>query len=501
MKSIDQVSLKPVPVTSNDPTPEANNNVARATNEPIKKLKVLLYSMDYNDLADHPYLNNFTFRGQFHLKSAAKECNRVIAITPSLVNSDALDYHLDTLFGAGAKRDEWRSRIMLRTAAPARSGSGLSLADRVLDDPALIAELKEAVEVARSQGAQVVLRSFQPSRTVEQVAQIIGADMSECAADLAAYYGSKEGSKQVFRQAGIPTPRSEDKLFESVQQVADAVRRLATANPPAVKVMIKLSDPGWGGGDGNALVDCRTFLATDDLAASVVKSTMPWPEYKQYIPRDTEHPTGGAIVEEFLENIHSSPSGQGRIIESRVKVLSGHDQLLRDGGCYEGCAYPAEPDVRERINEYVARIGEVLRAGGARGTFGVDFVKYGDDQLAAIEINLRVTGTCHPLSYARAAMKAKLDPKDNLLRGTDGVLRHYVNKHLHSEALEGLSVREALARLESAGLAWDPQKQLGVILTEGEGLIAHGFCEVTCVARSRSEAIDMEAMAERLFLP
>jgi len=69
------------------------------------------------------------------------------------------------------------------------------------------------------------------------------------------------------------------------------------------------------------------------------------------------------------------------------------------GQIFQACTFPADAGMRSDIQALAAsRVGEVLKAKGVLGRFGVDFVSVPQDggwRHRAIEINLRKGGTTH----------------------------------------------------------------------------------------------------------
>ena len=144
----------------------------------------------------------------------------------------------------------------------------------------------------------------------------------------------------------------------------------------------------------------------------------------------------GGIVEEFVDAVSASPSGQGYIGPlGTLRPLSTHDQVLggSDGQVFEGSTFPADPRYRLRVQEETLKVGEVLQAKGARGRFAVDFVEAGQ-RLSAIEINLRKGGTTHPMLSMAVITEGHYDAATGTFVSGQGSPKcYYATDNLHSD--------------------------------------------------------------------
>ncbi len=126
---------------------------------------------------------------------------------------------------------------------------------------------------------------------------------------------------------------------------------------------------------------------------------------------------GDGVVEELIEAAElRSPSVQLRINPRRVFLASTHEQIL--GGpanqVYLGCLFPADDDYRITIQDLGLRIGRTLADKGVIGRFSVDFLAWRNNptdswSVAAVEINLRMGGTTHPMLALRFLTGGNLD--------------------------------------------------------------------------------------------
>ena len=198
------------------------------------------------------------------------------------------------------------------------------------------------------------------------------------------YWGTKSGSRRIFKEAGIELPAG----FEDLKDAGDLARALSELKqmkPDLRGAVVKINE-GFSG-EGNAVFDLRGAptgsglrdWVSERLPSMAFEATgMDWPLYLQKLR------AMGGIVEEFVPgDVKRSPSVQFRIDpRGRLDVVSTHDQVL--GGTNEqiflGCRFPADDAYRLDIQERGLLAARFLAQKGALGRFGIDFisVKEGD---------------------------------------------------------------------------------------------------------------------------
>jgi len=314
-------------------------------------------------------------------------------------------------------------------------------------------------------------------------------------------WGSKSGSRTIFEEAGVPyglgIPLTYD-VDELALGIQDMVRRKDGA---LRKVVVKLDQ--FSGGGGNSLLDLQPVLKHDgyvptleEVYTCLSKMTFPfvqdtWESWQLLIRKY------GVIAEEWFEGDDiRAPSVQGSIsFSGKNEIMSTHEQLL-DGQAYQGCVFPAEEGYRTTIQEYGAKVGEVLASKGVCGHYGVDFVVYrranGEWCVHAIEINLRYTGTTHPQLTMRLLTHGHYDSNSGLYYSNKGVAKYYVETdYMHDDKFFGLSPEEFLAMVEKNGLKFDPVTQTGPVFHLIGALKTYGKVGVTCIANSAQAADSM----------
>lgn len=402
---------------------------------------------------------------------------RVVFVTSSPVDPATVDYYLRFLPDpAGARR-----RLTMLDAGDPAVGS---LSAKLLVDP----ERLDAVRAALG-GAGAVLLPFNVTRAEEALAGALGAQLFGPPAGLVPL-GSKSGSRQVAMRAGVPCLEGAEDLY-SLEAVAGAIETIRERRPEAEAVVVKLNN-GFSG-IGNAIIELdgvahpltlskTTFCAAEER----------WETYEHKIAAE------GCIVEELVraEGL-ASPSAQMRIAPGgEVELLSTHDQILggAENQVYVGCRFPAGEAYRAAIIEAAAKVGAELAAEGVIGSFGIDFLVVPGRGVYLSEINLRMGGTTHPYWMARLASGGTYDPASGELLGPGGrPLAYLATDNLKAERLVGATPAEVIARVDEAGLAFDPALGTGVTVHLLGAIHGYGKMGATCIAHSPDAASDLYA--------
>ncbi len=136
--------------------------------------------------------------------------------------------------------------------------------------------------------------------------------------------------------------------------------------------------------------------------------------------------------------------------------------------------------------------GAVLAAEGVVGSFGIDFLVVPEGDVYLSEINLRMGGTTHPFWMARLATGAVYDVARGELVAPDGQPRRYVaTDNLKSQHLAERTPAEVIARVDDAGLAFDPATGTGATLHLLGAVPGYGKMGATCIAGSTEDADDL----------
>lgn len=330
---------------------------------------------------------------------------------------------------------------------------------------------------------------FNVTEAERRLADALGLPVYGPHPDLAVL-GSKTGSRQVARRAGVAVPAGAEDL-RSLAEVEQAVEALRAERPEAQAVVIKLND-GFSG-QGNAIVELGGPVSP--LPACKATFCAPGESWSSYPAKIAAQ---GAVVEELLRRVGAtSPSVQLRIAPSGAyEVLSTHDQIL--GGLanqvYLGCRFPAEGTYRLAIQDAAVRVAEVLAAEGVIGSFGIDFLVVPEADGTRVylsEINLRMGGTTHPFWMARLASGGTYGPGTGELRASGRPVSYVATDNLKSAHLVGLSPRRLIDVVDRAGLGYDARTGTGVTLHLLGAIPGFGKMGVTCMARTPEDAEDL----------
>jgi hypothetical protein len=166
--------------------------------------------------------------------------------------------------------------------------------------------------------------------------------------------------------------------------------------------------------------------------------------------------------------------------------LTGHGEMLMTP-TYAGVITPSprlDPALAADFIETARRLCVPFQAMGYRGTASVDAVLTGGHRIWFSEINCRMGGSSHVHSAIGARVVGPAHRGQRLLLERDGW-------HVPS-------FREAVHRLEAAGLAYDPETRLGVILT-CDVVPANGTVKCCVVAEDFDAASKYERLLDGIF--
>lgn len=384
-----------------------------------------------------------------------------------------LEYYLH--FVPEDRRADTRARIRL-LHVPDRTPR--SITAKLLDRPDLLAEIRGMVR-----GRLAFIEPWNVTQLEMDVAQQLGLPLNGSPASLWPLAFKSKG-RRLMREAGVRLPLGSEGV-RSVPAVLAAAERIRQRHPRAEGVVIKLDNSGTG--MGNRVVRFAQ-VPTAHLLRAALDSL--GPAYISYLG-------AGAVVEELVTGDEfSSPSVQMDIAPGRhVTVISTHEQLHGGPGGQEylGCRFPALPDYRAELATYGAAVGELLADRGAMGRFCVDFAATRTGSAGwhvyGLEINLRRSGTSHPLSLLHNLVPGRYDVTTGTWVAEDGSRRCYESTDsLHDPAWHGRSAADVIDAIRAAGLEFDPARGVGAVLHMLIGLDIDGRVGLTTIGRSPAHA-------------
>jgi hypothetical protein len=398
----------------------------------------------------------------------------MVFVTAERPTERVVAYYLS--FVEDALRDDVRARFHV-VEVPDRTPR--SVTEKLLDRPDLLARIR-----SMTSGRLAFIEPWNVTDLEMQVAQQLGLPLNGTPASLWPM-GFKSSGRRIMRDAGVPLPPGREDV-RSVDEVLAAAEHVRLEHPGAEGVVVKLDDSATG--LGNRVIRFADVPTTTRLRMTV---ELLGPDYLTTL-------ASGGVVEELLTGEgFASPSVQGEITPGRrVQVVSTHEQLHSGTHrqVYAGCRFPARPDYRSELAAYGASVGRLLADRGALGRFAVDFAATRPPstsrwRLHGLEINLRKSGTSHPLSLLHNLTPGHYDDLTGTWSLPDGSRRCYRSTdHLVDPAWSERSDSDVIDAVDRAGLTFDRGHEVGAVLHMLNGLRAGGLVGLTTIGRSPGHA-------------
>jgi hypothetical protein len=453
-------------------------------------------SLDQEELQKIEGVTHYEERLLFSLIRLRNPNTRLVYVTSQPLHPSIVDYYLELL--PGIPSSHARERLTLFAAY---DGSRKPLSQKLLERPRLLERLRKALDPQRA-----YMTCYNSTPWERDLSLALGLPLLALDPDLL-HWGTKSGSREIFRRCGIPHPLGSELVFDPAD-LATAVATVWEQDPNLGRMVIKLNE-GFSG-EGNALLDLRRLAAVapgtaghGDRVRAIAAAfstlsfqcqTETWPHFA------TKISVLGAIAEAFIEGDRKeSPSVQGQITPlGAVEILSTHDQELGgpDGQIFLGCSFPARPDYRLEIQAMGQRIGEELARQGALERYGVDFIAVakGDPEapewdLQAIEINLRKGGTTHPLMAMKMLTEGHFHPTDGLFYTKQEQIRYYrASDNLQKPHYRGLLPSDLMDIIVTRRLHFNSISGVGAAFHLMGSLSEYGKVGLTCIGTSPDHA-------------
>ncbi|MER7578863.1 peptide ligase PGM1-related protein [Kitasatospora sp. NPDC097691] len=328
---------------------------------------------------------------------------------------------------------------------PGAEGDQMLTTDR-LADPGFRAELRR---VLAGHTVEEVL-AISPNGAVAELAAALGIAHAMPGQPFAAQGGnalvnSKAGFRAVAAGTGVPIPPG--RVAGSPAEVEAAVEDLLAQGH---SVMVKVEFQA--GGFGNEVL-CRDERV--DVAAGAER-VVPLPDraaVAAYVAERWTWLTGGrgqrVVVERYFTD--STALYAQFLIDDAAVVLAGCGEMVMQPVVVGEITPPVTPDtdVRAELVAQGARLCEALRVIGYRGTVSADAVLTPKGEIYFHETNGRLTGSSH-LHDAYFGRLLREEHRDS----------RYI---LELAGLKVPSFAAAVAAIEEAGLAFDPETGTGVL--------------------------------------
>jgi len=291
----------------------------------------------------------------------------------------------------------------------------------------------------------------------------------------------------------------------SADDVVDALRSLRSRRPGLRRAVVKLDESFSG--EGNAVVtlpedSSRASLKRALRTASLARRQQTAEEYWAKLSR-----TRG-VVEELLEGPGAtSPSVQLRINpHGRCFVASTHEQILGgpNGQVFEGCRFPADPAYRRALQDAGLRVAKALAERGLTGRLSVDFIARpagpAGFALSALEVNLRMGGTTHPMLALRFLTGGSLDEESGTFRDPGGAEKCYrATDGLVSPRYVGLLPEDLVDILTVNHLEYSWRTSTGVLFHMIGAVSEHGKVGLVAIGNTPAEADEIFERTRRVL--
>jgi hypothetical protein len=419
---------------------------------------------------------------------------RVVYLTSAPIHPSAVDYMLSLV--SGIPNEHMRRRL---TVISLYDNTLLPLTKKILQRPRLIERIRHLIRPECGMMTCFTVTEAERSLAVALDIPLYGVDPDLC------WLGTKSGSRWAFREAGVPLLPGAEGL-KSASDLVEAIDRLWEEHDDVGRMVVK-QNTGFSG-QGNAILDLRALDAVSPksgasrkLREQALADALPamrfvdplktWETFLEKFERE------GGIVEAFLEEKDKrAPSCQLRISpEGSLDAISTHDQLVEgvDGQIYAGCRFPSDAAYRMDVQRDALRVAEVLQGKGAVGRLAVDFLcTQADDgtwKRYAIETNLRLGGTTHPMMLLRMMTDGRYDADTGLyLTPRDEPQFYVATDSMQADSYRGLLVEDLLDIAAVDGLHYQAWSESGVLFHFTGALSEFGKIGITAVGKSPAEA-------------
>lgn len=422
---------------------------------------------------------------------------QVIFLSSLPIDPVIVDYYLHLLPGITG----WHARKRL-VMLSCYDGSAQSLTEKILARPRFVETIKRHI----SPEHPVHLTAYNVTEHEQRLAERLEVPLYGCNPALS-HFGTKSGSREVFREVGIPMPDGYENLHDELE-VVEALTALKRNNPRLRKAVVKLND-GFSG-EGNAVFSYKG--APEKCLCAWVKNQLP--KRLLMVAPDLDYPAFmakfmemGGIVEAFLDGqTKTSPSVQCRITPTgQAEVISTHDQVLggESGQVFVGASFPAHPTYNQAIGKMGLAVAQQLADYGVMGRFSVDFVSVWEQNKwkhYAIEINLRKGGTTHPYLMLQFLTDGHYNPATGEYLTPSGETRYYfATDNFKHEAYRQFTPYDLIDTAICQGLHYDALTQEGVMFHMLGALAEHGKLGLVCIGKSAERALEIYHQTVRVL--
>jgi len=446
-------------------------------------------SLDQSELSKIPAVTFYEERQLCTLFFLNNPNLRLVYVTSMPVDKAIVEYYLGILEQTSmVSANEAHKRLFLVSC---NDSSVMPLTSKILRRPKLVQKIRNFINPAKAHMTCFISSNLERDLACQLEVPLFSNDPS------LSYWGTKIGSREAFKQAGIKFAKGTP-LFYTVGELVSAIAKLYIQEKCSVRKFVIKLNVGFSG-EGNALLRTDNFNK-NQLEDSILKclgteleytyTLETWATFQEKIQ---EH---GVLAEVWVENAVESPSCQALINpRGEVELLSTHEQLLNGGMVYQGCVFPASENYRKLIMDATYKVGQVLSSKGCRERFAVDYVvlqEEGEWVAYAIEINLRWGGTSHPMITAKNLTNSELT-EEGLLRACDDEYKFYVaTDNVQNDVYTGLTPEDFLEFVHSKPeLQFDGENLTGVVFHLLSAISVHGKFGFIAIENSPEKALEL----------
>ena len=409
--------------------------------------------------------------------------NKVFYITSMPVSQSIVEYYLSLL--TQVSPEEARKRL---TMISCYDNSVEPLCQKMLSRPHLMKRLKDMIDPSRT-----YMSTYIHTELEEQVALKLGIERN--LTPIRSQWGTKLGSRQIFKWCEIPHCFGLYELLESAEDLVEGALQLKEDNPALKAVIIKLNE--GVDGLGNAIWNLPNTMDAIEITKSLICRDL-WPRSgdspRDFLAKVVEY---GAIMEEFIEgHAIKTPSAQGIVgVDGTVSLVSTHEQVCVEDQ-YRGCAFPANPMYRLTLQGACVQVGEFLRDRGVRNErFGVDFMAWPRPdntwELRAIGVNLRHLGTTHPMMTLQlVTYDGRMNQNGDFLLPNGEPRSYFAIDAFTHELLKHLTPDDLLQMIEMFPdwLKFNKATKKGTIFYMMDALASYGSVGIMCIGETTEQA-------------
>lgn len=437
--------------------------------------------------------------------------NPTIVLTSQEVDPHIAGYYLGLSYdpdsSSQTRKDALKNAIEKTWLLSPNSSSSAPLCEKVNQKDLLVELIKDVTKNGRDSQNTVVFQTYTGSKDVDELSDKLGFEQVESPSkDL--YWGSKTGSRKAFQEAGVTHPAGVPSIYDhdllddrgyilSAEDLSVAMARSIERQGFSKEWLIKLNE-GFSG-MGNAFLTLDDHLADlkgADLERALLENIARLRPVDENGTSAEEFlgniPKLGAIAEAYIKGESASPSCQALIHSNgEVEILSTHDQVL-DKQVYCGCVFPANEFYRRDLSEKTLRIASYLAKQGVRGHIAVDYLASKTDgsdveELHAIEINLRMGGTSHPLITLKNLTDGKTT-NDGVMTRNGQLRTYFASDNVVLEELKALPPRVLIKAMKDHPLNWNPSEERGVVFHLFGALQDYGKIGMTAIGRDDEDS-------------